>query len=84
MPSAYSAKCEGGNDNQIVATNKKTGEVIVFARVKGVFSQKQLDKNMKKTDEAQSKYNGKTNRLRRNTSGYKHSHVTIYKNAQDK
>ena len=82
VPSGWRVKYEGGADNQVVATNPRTGQVMVFAHVKGVKSQAQLVRNMRKTNKMGSRFIGQTGGKRGGHPGYKHSHISIYSSSR--
>jgi RHS repeat-associated protein len=75
----------GGSENQVMATNPKTGEVLIFAHVSaGVKSQRDLKKNYDsgKTNSVGSRYIGNIGGPGGGEApGYRHSHITFYKSA---
>lgn len=83
LPQGFSARYEGGNNNQVVATNRQSGEVIVFAHVGGISSQRDLDRNLGsgRVNSAGSSYIGTIAGPNGAGAGYNHSHITIYGSA---
>jgi hypothetical protein len=81
VPSGFTAKYEGGPNNQVVATNKKSGQQIVYAHVHGITSQRELDRNLGTENKAGSRLIGKIGGPGGDNKGYIHAHVSIYKNA---
>jgi len=80
-----------GDLNQVVATNKKTGEVLVIAHVEGLSSnqaegQKQLrqrlDPKNATTNSEGSRLIGQLGGPGADSPGTRHSHITLYQNAE--
>ena len=67
--------------NRVIATNSKTGEVIVFVHVSGISSQADLNKMYKsnKTNKAGSRQIGYIGGPGGEQKGYVYSHITFYK-----
>ncbi len=74
---------EGGENNQVRATNAITGEVLVFAHVAGVSSQTDVDRNLNsgRTNSRGSRYLGQIGGPGGEGDGYRHSHVALYTSA---
>jgi hypothetical protein len=77
-------KYVGGAENQVMATNPKTGEVLMFAHVADVKSGQALRKNYDsgKVNSVGSRYFGNIGGPGGGEApGYRHSHITFYKSA---
>jgi hypothetical protein len=79
VPDGFEATYSGGRSNTVSAYNRRTGDFIIFLHVKGVNSQRELDRNMRTKNEAGSRYIGLTGGPGGNTPGYIHSCIKIFK-----
>jgi RHS repeat-associated protein len=75
---------EGGSNNQVRATNPQSKEVLVYAHVAGVGSQADVDRNLRsgKTNSKGSRYLGQIGGPGGDGKGYRHSHITLYRDTQ--
>jgi RHS repeat-associated protein len=78
IPDGFEATYNGGASNTVSAYNKDTGDFLLILHVKGVSSQRGLEKNMKTKNAAGSSLIGQTGGPGGDGSGYIHSCLKIF------